>query len=222
MTTVDTVPPRGMPAESTNPLPVTRWAPTRCPSSCSVIASNTGRNQVAPKPRAAQASVSQPMPISMVRGASCAVRDFGAARQRKERDRESLHKASCGQGSGQRQHRTSERKQDSRQAPDRAKSGQETLVGQPLADKSVQRGKAGDGDRANQETERGHWHGTDQAAHFLHVARPRRMQHRPRSQEQKTLEDRMIQSVKHCGDQGYRRELADVPPRGKSKPRPGP
>ena len=86
-------------------------------------------------------------------------------------------KASGGQCPSQRQHRTSQRKQNSPQAADRAESGQERLVGQPLADKSVQRRKAGNGDRADQKTERGHRHGTDEAAHFLHVARPRGMQH---------------------------------------------
>jgi len=72
MTAGDTVPLVRMPAESTSPWPVTRWEATRCPSSCSVIASNSGRNQIAPKPRAARASVSQPMPTSMVRGDSWA------------------------------------------------------------------------------------------------------------------------------------------------------
>src|SRR5260370_6567969 len=47
----------------------------------------------------------------------------------------------------------------------------------------------------------------DQAPQFFHVSRSRGMQHRPSSQKKETLEDGVIQSVKHCGDQSYRREL---------------
>ena len=124
------------------------------------------------------------------------------ARQGQERNRECLHKTSRGQGSRQREHGASKRKQDSRQASGRAKSGKETLVREPLADKSVQWGKAGNGDCSDQETEGRNRHGTDQSAQFLHVSGPRRMQHRPGTQEQKTLEDGVIESVKQRGDEG--------------------
>ncbi len=72
MIAVDTVPLWGVPAESTNPPPVMRLATTRCPSSCSVIALNTGRNQVTPNPKLTQPAVRVPMPTSIERGASCA------------------------------------------------------------------------------------------------------------------------------------------------------
>ena len=52
-----------------------RLLPILCPSSCSVSASNAGRNQVAPKPKATQAIANQLMPTSMERGASWALRD---------------------------------------------------------------------------------------------------------------------------------------------------
>ncbi len=132
---------------------------------------------------------------------------FGTARQGQESNGECLHKTSRSQGSRQREHGASKREQDSRQASGRAKSGKEALVREPLADKSVQWGKAGNGDGADQKTEGCNRHGTDQSPQFFHVSRPRRMQHRPSSQEQKTLEDGVIQRVKERGDQCYTREL---------------
>ena len=70
MTEVDTKPPCGVPAESTHPCAVIRFVPTLGPSTCSVRASNTGTNQVAPKPKTRHATVRQPMPMSMERGTS--------------------------------------------------------------------------------------------------------------------------------------------------------
>src|SRR5258708_8676907 len=70
MTEVDTKPPCGVPAESTHPCAVIRFVPTLGPSSCSVSASHTWRNQEAPKPKDRQATVRQLMPTSMERGTS--------------------------------------------------------------------------------------------------------------------------------------------------------
>ena len=164
-------------------------------------------NQVAPSPRTTQASARAAIPARIESDTSLRAPAFslrGSARNvipkafTKQAAASAAVKASSAPAMGN---------ADAGQCRCRAESRQQPLVSQPLADESIQRRQPGDGDGPDEKVESGPRHAPDQAAHFLHVACPRALQHAARAQKQQAFEDPMIERVKEPGDQRQRGEL---------------
>ena len=129
-----------------------------------------------------------------------------APRLGEEGDPVRLDKTGGGQRAGEREHGAAERKHQADEARRRAEALEQRLVGEPLADESVERRQGRDGDRADEEAERRDRHPLHQPAHVLHIARVGRMNHGPGAEEQERLEHGVIDRVVQPGGQGQRGE----------------
>src|SRR5258708_1222998 len=76
------------------------------------------------------------------------------------------------------------------------------LEGETMGGESVERGQRRDGERSDQEIERGLRHAADKAAHVVQVAQARGMQDPARSEKQEHLEHGVVERVVEGGDQG--------------------
>ena len=144
--------------------------------------------------------------LSEQHGQRCFVRVPGvvAARLPQKGDAKRLHEARRRQRARQRQHGAAQGEHEPDEARRRAEPLQQRLVGEPFADEPVEGRERGNGRRADEEEQSRPAHSLRQPAHFLHVARVRRVQHRARAEEEQRLERSVIDGVIQPGDQRQR------------------
>ena len=130
------------------------------------------------------------------------VRVLGLRRSRdgEERDPERLDEAGRAEPAREREHGHRDRHDHRDLGLRDRRPAEQGLEHQPFGGEPVERRQRRDRARADEEEEGGARHPLDQPAHLLHVARARRVQHRPRAQEQQPLEARVVDRVIQAAD----------------------
>ena len=124
------------------------------------------------------------------------------ARLAEKRDAVDLDEAHRGQGAREGESRGEKRQETPHDAVLEDRRLQGGLEGQPLRDESVQGRQRRDGERADQEIERGPRHAADEASHVVQVAQARGVKDRARSEKKEPLEHGVVERVVERGDQG--------------------
>jgi hypothetical protein len=142
-----------------------------------------------------------PMPIRIDSGASCARSAAGERGIARNVIPKALTNAAAASPP------VSARTPTASRAPDARK---QRLKEEPFADEAVQRGQAGDGQRAGQETGGRPGHAADQAAEQVHVAGARGVEDGSRAEKEQSLECGVVQGVVERGrerEEGRRGDL---------------
>ena len=142
-----------------------------------------------------QQAISTPIGPIMLHGDSWACRACSDRAVPEENGAEDLDETGHGQRADQGQCRGGKGRQRTRRACADSQRAEQAQVDEQLADEAVQRRQPADGDRADEESQRGSRHGLGQAAEAIDLAGAGGMHHRSGAEEQERLEEGVVPDV---------------------------